>query len=120
MIKKRLSKAKKNKSLLTVIALILFFMLSALVIYQIYLGSESKRIVQASMPECTKNSDCIILRGSCCSCDNGGAPKCIAKTKLADYTKELESCSSDGNCIGADCGTISCGCVKGSCVGNLE
>jgi len=75
------------------------------------------KIVNAAQVECMKNSDCIILRGTCCSCENGGTPQCVAKVSLRDYTKKFESCSDQETCFDMDCGKINCGCVDNKCVG---
>jgi hypothetical protein len=115
MGKRRLNKDKKLR-LIVVISLIVLVGFFTLILPQLYNGNSSKS-AEASPIECVKNSDCIIIRGSCCSCEDGGAPQCISKNQLGEYTKKLESCSSQGTCFNVDCGKITCGCVNNVCVG---
>ena len=115
MRKKRLGKQKKLRLVLALSIVILagFF---TLLLPQIYDGNDSGR-VEAAPVECVRNSDCIIVRGSFCACDDGGAPKCIAKNRLGDYTKSLESCTRNDRFFDEDCGQITCGCVDNVCIG---
>jgi hypothetical protein len=115
MKKRRLSKDKKMR-LIIAISLVVLVGFFTLVLPQLYDGKNSKS-VEASPVECVLNSDCIIIRGSCCSCEDGGAPQCVPKNQLGEYTKKLESCLSQGSCFNLDCGKITCGCVDDVCVG---
>lgn len=112
-------KKRKKKLEIVVIAslIVVLILLMCLVVGICYNDDLKKRIVTGDLIECTKNSDCLIVRGSCCSCEEGGAPKCIAKASLGEYMQQLESCSREGSCIGIDCGKISCGCIDGKCIG---
>ena len=112
-MKKRI---KKEKDLLK-ITLIITSIFLILIIVLLLTKNEQTKKVEAKEIECVKNSDCLIIRGSCCSCENGGSPMCIPKTRLLEFTKMLEKCSSSGSCLNLDCGRISCGCVNNKCVG---
>ena len=115
-MKKKKSDCEKKLKILIVLSLIVILGFFMLVLP--YLNNhKGSKIVEAAQVECVKNSDCIIIRGSCCLCDEGGAPQCISKNKLGDYTKKLESCSSSGTCFNGDCGKITCGCVDNKCAG---
>ena len=110
-------KIKGNKlkiELISVTSLILI-MLIFLLIRSTAQNEVINEIVGARIIECVKDSDCIIARGSCCSCENGGTPVCIAKTKIGDYANTLTNCLGSGTCTGLNCGKISCGCVNNKC-----
>lgn len=117
-MKKRVKREQRKIKLLAIASLVVFILLLATIGLQTYKEYDlEKNSANLSPMECIKNSDCIIARGSCCSCENGGAPQCIAKINLGDYAKKLESCLVDGPCIGVDCGKIECSCVNNKCVG---
>lgn len=109
---------KKKRINMVVVSLIIVFLLLILCLSVQFFDDSRGNVVNAATIECVKNSDCIIAKGSCCSCENGGAPKCIPKNQLGEYAKTLESCSKEGSCMGLDCGKISCGCVDNRCVGS--
>lgn len=116
-MKKRAVKKKKKVNMLIVSLIIISLCLILCICVQL-VDDSRRNVVGAATVECVTNNDCIIARGSCCSCENGGSPKCISKNQLGDYAKILESCSVEGSCMGLDCGKISCGCVNNQCVGS--
>jgi hypothetical protein len=113
---KKTNSRRQNIRITKILVLFAFAFILVFSIYQIY-TKRTQILLEDSNIECTKNSDCLIIRGSCCSCEEGGAPQCIPKSQIGIFTKELESCSSKGSCFNLDCGKISCGCIENKCVG---
>jgi hypothetical protein len=105
---------RKKLSLWILLGIILIAIL--LIVFVLEGGSVYNKFNKPS-DACVRNSDCIIIRGSCCSCEDGGAPQCISKSKLSEYAKELESCSKSGACLGFECEKLTCSCVANACVG---
>lgn len=116
-MKKAINKKKKNP--LIVLILSILIVLLALITLMLLLNENksNNNLVNAKIIECVKDSDCLIVRGSCCSCENGGAPQCIPKTSFDEVVKSLEKCSRDGACFNVDCGKISCSCINNVCTG---
>ncbi|MEM4182011.1 MAG: hypothetical protein QXX68_02555 [Candidatus Pacearchaeota archaeon] len=110
---------KKERKKVIVIIFTSFLILAFLLLLLTNLNRDNKQIrgVEAKEVECYKDSDCLIIRGSCCPCNNGGSPQCIPQKNLLEFTRALEKCSSKGACFNEDCGKISCGCVNNKCVG---
>lgn len=110
---------KREKRKAIVIILSSLFILAFLFLLLTSLSKEKKQIsgVEAKEVECYKDSDCLIIRGSCCPCDNGGSPQCIPQKNLPEFTRVLEKCSLMGSCFNENCGKIVCGCVNNKCVG---
>ena len=94
------------------VLLVLIVGIFTLIIPQIQ-KSESNAVEKM---ECVTNSDCIIIRGVHCDCDDGGAPQCVPKNLLGEYSMQLSTCNSFGT-QSDNCGRITCGCVNNRCVG---
>ncbi|MEM4330457.1 MAG: hypothetical protein QW273_00415 [Candidatus Pacearchaeota archaeon] len=109
---------KKALRLIFIFILGLFFLSSLFFLfYKGIFNKEKERSVEAKTIECLRDSDCLIIRGSCCPCEEGGSPICIPKTELTAYTKIFDKCSEKGKCLNSNCGKISCSCIDNKCVG---
>ena len=114
-MKKRKSRSSdKNIKWIIVLLLVVVAGLVGLVVPQIY---QSESVIDESEIECFVNSDCAIVSAEHCPCNLGGAPKCIAKINLGEYTQSVQNCPSIQGYERNDCGQISCGCVNNRCVG---
>ncbi|MBU3912619.1 MAG: hypothetical protein KKE50_00855 [Nanoarchaeota archaeon] len=68
--------------------------------------------------ECYKDSDCVKVQTTCCSCSSGGEDKCVSKTEAASYEDELKNCSADNFCAQVyNCNISECKCKEGRCAG---
>lgn len=114
MKKRRNLKTDKKIKWVVVLLLVVFAGLVSLVVPQIYQGNS---LIEESEIECFVNSDCLVVRAEHCPCNLGGAPQCIARENLAEYTQTVQNCPVIGGYERNDCGEITCGCVNNKCVG---
>ncbi|MEM4605568.1 MAG: hypothetical protein QW103_00830 [Candidatus Pacearchaeota archaeon] len=98
-------------SLSLLILIFLFFIFS-------FFGKDSNQnFVLSEKTECFRDSDCLILRSSCCSCEEGKNPVCVSKKEFSEFSQKLESCYINGICLDMQCSKISCRCVNNKCIG---
>ncbi len=114
MKKRRESQCDKLKMILISSIVVLAILMLLVLVQVFFLGARDGRTIKEI--ECVKDSDCIIVRGSCCSCEEGGSPVCLSKGSLGEYT-QLMKCYNPQGCLNVDCGKIGCGCVNNKCVG---
>lgn len=66
--------------------------------------------------ECRKDSDCIKVQTTCCSCSMGGEEVCAAKSQ--ENNLSAKNCPADLMCIAMyNCKIKSCVCMQGKCEG---
>lgn len=118
-MKKKVSKYQKRIEMLIISVLLVLLLLIMILSVQNYQNKKEMFVVD-SPRECTKDSDCIIIRGSFCSCEDGGSPQCIPKDQMGEYISTIESCSKGNDLFSKNCGQISCGCVNNICVGQTD
>jgi hypothetical protein len=104
---KRKIKSKKNISLI----LTVIFILAILTIILFVIGSFPDK---NGIAECERNSDCVKVQTTCCSCEMGGSEKCVPHGQQGIY--EAKDCPEDPLCIALyNCEVKGCVCSKGGC-----
>ena len=100
-----------NKTLFWIIILLLIIL-----IFLIYFIVRSLNAKTIDLSKCKSDSDCIKVQTGCCSCNMGGAEKCVLNSMQTSYQDKLNNCSKNQMCLAVySCTIKSCSCVNGVC-----
>jgi hypothetical protein len=88
-----------------------------LILSSVLLFKSKEGTISPDSPSCIKDTDCIKVQTSCCSCNMGGEEKCILISEKQKYNEMLEKCTARTICTAMyACREFSCKCVQGKCV----
>ena len=89
--------------------------LFGLVVYSLTQMEDIPKTDTNSSAECIFDSDCVLQKATCCSCDMGGEEKCVTKIESAEIINGLSKCK-DIICPAVySCSIKICGCNQGKC-----
>lgn len=106
----------KKGGISPVIAIIVIIAL--IVLFTVFSMLTFKKISLNPPSTCQKDSDCVKVKTSCCSCSSGGEEICATKSEAKNYQDKLKNCSSDNFCVQVyNCNIMNCVCGEGKCQG---